>query len=274
MTFRFAWCIGLLFALVTPSIANAAPPQETTGLSALDLFALAERAKAEGRAADAYALCDALAQDPSGEIRTEARFRKAALLASEKRYAESAVLLRRILDDVPQATRVRLELARVLAEMGEETAARRALRQAQASGLPPDVAITVEQFARALRSTRRFGGSIEVSLVPDSNINRATQARTLDTVIAPLTLSADARAQTGLGTKVSGSAFVRIPLTDRLSILPRLSWRRTSGSERSGICHIERRRVRSCVARFRTGHRFCVGSRATFEKRRQAFSFF
>jgi hypothetical protein len=205
--------------------ANASPtaPRQVHNLSAIDLFTLARREEAAGNREAAIAIYNALSRDPSLDIRAEARFREAELLIAAKRYREAAVLLRSVLDDIPEASGVRLELARVLALMGDELAARRVLRQAEAGGLPPDVAGTVQQFSRALRSAQRFGGSLELGLAPDTNVNRATEARTLDTIIAPLTLSRDARARSGIGVKSVGGAFVRLPLTDDLSLLPRVS---------------------------------------------------
>jgi tetratricopeptide (TPR) repeat protein len=194
-----------------------------SGLSAAQLFALADQAKSDHRNEDALALYAALARDPDADVRAEARFRRGLLLARSKRYADAALAFRSVLDEKPAAARVRLELARVLALMGDEAAARRAVREAQAIGLPDDVAATVDQFARALRSVRPFGGSVQVALAPDSNINRATQARTLDTVIAPLTLSRDARAQSGVGVRLAGQGFARLPITDTLSALSRAS---------------------------------------------------
>ena len=220
---RFAVGVACMAFSVSVAVAADAPARKIDGLSAFDLFALAERQQAAGKTASAITIYDGLAHDPSADIRAEARFRKAALLALGKRYKDAAVLLRSILDEQPEATSVRLELARVLALMGDEVAARRALRQAETSGLPADVAATVQQFSRALRSTRRFGGSLELSFAPDSNVNRATDARTLDTVVAPLTLSREARAQSGLGVKTVASAFLRHPLTDSLTLLPRVA---------------------------------------------------
>jgi tetratricopeptide (TPR) repeat protein len=202
----------------------AAVAQDTVNhLSATDLFSLAEKARTSGQFDDAVKLYDALANDPDSKVRAEARFRKGMMLIDQHRYAAAAVAFRALLDEKPDAVRVRLELARVMALMGDELAARRELRQAEASGLPPDVEITVEQFNQALRSRKSFGGSFEFTVAPDSNINRATQARTLDTIIAPLTLSDDARARSGIGVKASGQAFLRFDLTDRLSLLPRVS---------------------------------------------------
>jgi hypothetical protein len=207
----------LVFAL--PAQAE----QIERNLSAVDLFRIAGQAQAAGRTADAEALYSALEHDPDAEIRAEARFRHGMMLAALKRNREAAVLFRALLDEEPAATRVRLELARVLAAMGDEGAARRELRQAEAAGLPPDVALVVDQFANALRSSRRVGGSVGLALAPDSNINRATSARTLDTVIAPLTLSEDARERSGLGLQGSAQAYLRLPLGSGLAVVPRLS---------------------------------------------------
>ncbi len=216
-----ALAIASLAVPATGAPAAAAPPQD--GLTAFDVFAEADRARAAGRIGDALVLFDALARDPDADIRAEARFRKAMMLAEARRYAEAATTLRALLDEAPAAARVRLELARVLALMGDEAGAARAIRQAQAVGLPPDVATLVDQFARALRSARPFGGSIQIAIAPDTNVNRATQARTLDTVIAPLTLSREARAQSGLGVRLSSQAHARVAITDELSLLPRAS---------------------------------------------------
>lgn len=192
-------------------------------LSAADLFVLADRARAAGRLDDASAIYNALTRDANADVRAEARFRKGMMLADARQFAEAATAFRALLDEKPDAIAGRLELARMLAAMGNESAARREIRQAQAGGLPDDVAITVDQFARALRSTRQWGGSIEVALAPDTNVNRATQARTLDTVIAPLTLSEDARARSGVGLKLAGQAFARIELGDSWALLPRIA---------------------------------------------------
>lgn len=219
----------LRLAMVALTIAAAVLPTSATAqdarprLSAIELFELADRARAEGRDEDALALYTALTRDPDLEIRTEARFRKGMLLSALGRNVDAALAFRELLDERPDATRVRLELAKVLAQLGDDGGARRALRQAQAAGLPDGVEQLVDQFAAALRSTKRLGGSIQLALAPDSNVNRATSARTLDTVIAPLTLSQDARRQSGLGLRVSGQGYARIAIADDVALLPRLS---------------------------------------------------
>lgn len=194
-----------------------------TRVGALDVFDLAARAANEGRVDDALAFYDALTRDHDLDIRSEARFRKGQLLASRRRFREAAATYRRLLDEKPDAARVRLELAGVLASLGDEIGARREIRLAQAAGLPPEVAEQVSQFSRALRSPKRIGGSFEATLAPDSNINRGTQARTLDTVIAPLILSRDARETSGVGLRMRASAFAKQPVTDRVGMVARAS---------------------------------------------------
>lgn len=209
--------------LASPMTAMAQAPQVASGLSAVQVFDVAARAEAAGAASDAETLYQALARDPDVDVRSEARFRLARLLTQQKRYSEAAVALRAILDERPDAQRVRLELASVMASMGDERAAARLLRQARAGGLPPDVALVVDQFSNALRSRKPYGASVELALAPDSNINRATSASTLDTVIAPLELSPDAQQQSGIGVRLGGQAYVRPALSESVRVSARLS---------------------------------------------------
>lgn len=240
MTYRGLLTLtGLLLPAAALAQTSAPPPASTaqiphvpdlskdghelTGLDAAQLFDLADQARTAGRLADAETIYKAVGHDPSVEIRSEARFRLGMLLSDERRYADAAVQFRAILDEQPKAARVRLELARVLAAMGDDSRARKELRQAQAGGLPPNVALVVDRFAAALRSNRKFGGNFEIGFAPDSNINRATSSTTLDTVIAPLTLSKDARAQSGIGAHLAGQLYLRQRLTNRLTLVPRIS---------------------------------------------------
>lgn len=214
--------IALALALPAPPPALAQTTEQRQ-VSAVELFALAAKAEAGGRPGDAETMYRALARDPDIEIRAESRFRLAQLLERLGRKREAATTYRALLDEKPDAARVRLELARLLTQLGDEGAARRELRQAQAGGLPPQVAQIVDQFAAALRSRKPWGASLEVALVPDSNVNRATDAATLDTVLAPLQLSRDAREQAGVGARIGSQIYARVPVAPNLSLVPRVS---------------------------------------------------
>jgi outer membrane protein len=203
--------------------ASPVAGQQVEVVAPVQLFRMAEQALSDGRSGDAETIYRALSRDPDSEIRSEARFRLGMILAQAGRLQEAALTLRTLLDEKPDAARVRIELARILALIGDEAAARRELRQAQAAGLPPEVALVVDQFAHALRARQPLGGSISFAVVPDSNINRATDRETLDTIIAPLDLSEDAREQSGIGVRLGTQGYARIPLAANLSLLPRLS---------------------------------------------------
>jgi hypothetical protein len=205
------------------SAQDATPATEVRGLKAVDLFRIADTARVEGRTDDAEAIYRAMFQDVNAEVRAEARFRLGMMLSQLGRNRDAALAFRALLDEKPDAARVRLELARVLVTIGDAGAARREIRQAQATGLPPEVSLVVDQFANALRSRKPFGGSFSIAIAPDSNINRATDARTLDTIIAPFTLSEDARARSGVGMRVSTQGYARLPIMLGLDFVPRIS---------------------------------------------------
>lgn len=194
-------------------------------LTAAQLFQFADAARDAGDLAVAETAYRALATNPDIELRTEARFRLALMLADRMgRTRDAAIELRRILDEKPDAARVRLELARMDAMLGRFSAAEREFRAVQASGqLPPDVERAVRFYAAALAAAKPLGGSVELALAPDSNINRATRSDTLGTVIGDFTLSDDARARSGLGIAARAQGYVRLPLGAKSLLLARIS---------------------------------------------------
>lgn len=222
---------GLLAASSTQAQTSSqqAPPLENqktiTGLSAGHILDFAAKASAAGDYETAEKAYKAVIQDPNPDLRNEARWRLSTMLQSQKKNAEAAILLRRILDETPNAPRVRLELAKLLFTMGDDAGARRELRAAQAGDLPPEVARIVEFFSSALRSRKPVGASLEIAIAPDSNINRATRDDTLDTIIAPLELSDDAKAQSGIGVTIGAQAYARTPIDDNWKLLVRASGR-------------------------------------------------
>lgn len=220
---RLAGLSGALALLALPGLACAQEPVEVKDLSAAQMFEIAANAQAAGETDSAQSIYRALENDPDPEIRAEARFRHGQLLAGQGKLADAAVLFRAILDEKPDAQRVRLELAATLARMGDLRGAGRAMRQAQAGVLPPEVAQLVSQYQGALRSLRPYGGSLELALAPSTNINRATDSTTLDTIIAPFELSDDARAKSGVGVKVGGQAYFNLPVAGKARIVTRLS---------------------------------------------------
>lgn len=193
-------------------------------LSPAELFAFADAARDAGDFPTAETAYRALAANPDIELRTEARFRLAMMLADKQhKYRDAAVELRKILDEKPKSARVRLELARMHAQLGNAGAAARELRAAEAEGLPPEVEQMVRFYANALNARKPFGGSVELAIAPDSNINRATKSDTLGTVIGDFTLDDAAKARSGVGLTMRGQAYARLPLSGKANLLARVS---------------------------------------------------
>lgn len=224
--------VGLFMTAAAPAmgtIAARAPAaaQETVPsvtLTAAQLFAFADAARDRADFPTAEAAYRALASNPDPELRTEARFRLAMMLADRQRkFADAAVLLRQILDEKPKAARVRLELARLQAFMGRVSSAERELRAAEASGLPPEVERMVRFYQSALSAAKPMGFSFEMALAPDSNINRATRSDTLGTIIGDFTLDQNAKAKSGVGLDLRGTAWARKGLYKSATLIMRLS---------------------------------------------------
>lgn len=203
----------------SPLAAQQVSETQEMELTAADVFALAAEAETRKDFDVAEAAYRALTEDTDIAIRNEARFRLALMLADERKdYAAAAVLLRQILDEQPDVGRVRLELARVQAMMGNMRAAERELRAASASGLPPEVEQMVQFFRTAISANRPYGANFELALAPDSNINRATRSDTLGTVIGDFTLDEDAQAQSGIGVFARTNLWARLPVNKTVDI--------------------------------------------------------
>lgn len=211
--------------LVSALLLSCAAPVggSTLKVSATQLFGIAEMAVKRGDDETARRALRALMQDPSVEIRLEARFRLAAIESKSGNLSSAAVLLREIVDQRPSAARARLELAGVLDRMGDKDGAWRQMRAIQAGGLPPQVARLIDRYSQALRAQRPFGASLEIAVAPDSNINRATRSDTLGTIFGDFQIADDGKAKSGTGLSLNGQAFRRLGIAENASLLIRAS---------------------------------------------------
>ena len=120
----------------TPAATVPAAEPRTMHLTAAEMFRLAEVASANEDPKTVEAIYAALEENPNSEIRAEARIRHAKGFIAQNRNRDAAVLLRRILDEKPGATGIRLELAHVFQVLGDDESALRELRAAQAGICP------------------------------------------------------------------------------------------------------------------------------------------
>lgn len=213
------WCAVAALQPVPP-----APPSRSFSLTPTQLILLADAECDAGHFQAAEAAYRAVATNPDIDIRSEARFRLGMMLADRlHRFRDAAIEFRAVLDERPHAARVRLELARMDAALGNVAAAERELRNAQANGLPANVERVVRFYASALDARKPSGGSLELTLAPDSNINRATRANTLGTVIGNFTLDDTVRARSGVGLSLRGQGYTRTAIDSHTNLLARLS---------------------------------------------------
>ena len=183
------------------------------------MFTLADRLAEQGRIAEAEMLLQSLTHNRDIDIRSEARFRTGLLRERQRDWAGAARAYRELLEEKPNAGPVRLQLARVLVEMGADRDALRQFERASSAGLPDDVTRIVNQFQLALRANRLVGGSVEVGIAPNSNINQASGSRIVEVGPLPIELSPDARAQSGVGLTMSSQIFWRPRLGAKTNLL-------------------------------------------------------
>jgi outer membrane protein len=200
-----------------PTLVVSVPPSQICSrelcreeFTPAQMFNLADDLLAKGESDKAVILLKALVDDGSSEYRAEARVRIARIYEARGELSAAAVWYQRLLDEKPEAAAVRVELAQVLAKLGNEAAAGRQLRlAASVRGLPEDVSRALGRIGANIRSNAPFGGSLQIGIAPDSNISRATNAQQIDVFGLPFTLDDDGRAQSGVGLTVNSSAFVR-----------------------------------------------------------------
>lgn len=220
-----AGVIAVGTALTAPlpvAVAHAATEQEVR-VSPVTLLKVGAQMERRGNTAGAGDLYRMLSGNPDREVRSEARYRLAKLAIARLQWREAALLLRHVLDERPDAAAARLSLAQALAELGDENAALREIRAAQAGILPDDVARLVDRFSAALRARKPFGASLELAIAPDSNISSATASDSLGTVFGDFTIDPDSRERSGTGLSARGQLFARRPLLPQVNLLARLS---------------------------------------------------
>lgn len=138
---------------------------------------------------------------------------------------------RSLLDENPGQTRVRLELARTYLLSGKEASADYHFRLAQNdNNLPDEISRTIRNTRSILRDQRVWRFSFDFGFAPDTNINGATNAETIDVnfgAIFPilgdaqgeLELDESARQRSGIGQTAGFSGGVRLKASDKLAFL-------------------------------------------------------
>ena len=217
------WMAALIEVAGTDLPGSAASCPASSSCSVIltpgQMFALADQLTERRQFLNAETILQSLTRNHDADVRSEARFRLGLLREVQRDWAGAAAAYRELLEEKPNAGPVRLQLARVLMEMGDDRDAVRQFERAGSSGMPADVTRIVNQFQLALRANRRVGGSLELGIVPDSNINLASANGTVEVGPLPIELSPDAKAQSGVGLTLSSQIFWRPRIGNETNLL-------------------------------------------------------
>ena len=194
----------------------------TVTLTPPQLLAQAERLVAAREFDTARPMVQALTNIPGYRMQTH--FLAGYIAVETGQYDDAIAHFRAALVTNPQATRIRLELARTLMLRGKDGGADYNYRLAeQDDSLPPEILATVKAARNLLRDRRLWHLSADFGIAPDSNITGGTDADTIDVTfgnqILPFTLQGNARKRSGLGQTASVNGGWRFKLSEASAIL-------------------------------------------------------
>lgn len=206
-------------SVITPTCANG---QCGYRLTLPQMVALAEQLVAQKKYDEARPLVAALRDVPGMSVPYNFLDGLIAIETGAPKAAEHS--FRTILKSNPKQTRVRLELARALMLQGKFVAADYHLRLAQNDEtLPQDIARQIANARSVIRSNRKVRFGFDFGLAPDTNINSATAAETVDVNFGayqlPLELDKTARRRSGVGMTATAYAGLRLPMNESLAMV-------------------------------------------------------
>jgi tetratricopeptide (TPR) repeat protein len=210
--------IALPALVVAAGIAAPCTAPCAVEITATQIFDEADRLAIAKDFDQAVALLKIVTHDRNPDFRAEARVRIARYLTAAGDSYGAAYWYQQLLDEKPDAAAVRIELARLLAAMGEESSAARELRRAEAIGLPPEVSRAIRDATEAFRSNQPIGFNASIGIAPDTNVNSATSSDTINIFGLPFQLGDDGKAKSGVGLTFESNLIIRRP-TNRLGRL-------------------------------------------------------
>lgn len=161
----------------------------------------------EGKALEAYALLKPAHEADAGDTGTTFMLGQAAMALN--RPAEAAPLYEAILAREPNLPRVRLELGRAYAALGETQKAMDQFRAVLGSSLPPNVRENVGKFVGSMGRQKNWNARAAVGYISDTNVNAGPAASSILMFGVPFQLSDDARETraTGITALLEGGYF-------------------------------------------------------------------
>lgn len=136
----------------------------------------------------------------------EALFLLGMAAMGEQDYRQAVVRFRQALVFAPNASRVRLELARAFYLDKDYENAFRQFQRARAGNPPAGVVVVIDRYMAAIRQEKSWSYEFGIALAPDTNINNATSAREAEIFGLPFELGEDARRKSGIGLNLGARA--------------------------------------------------------------------
>lgn len=186
------------------------------------LLAKAEQLVHDKRFDSATPLIAALGQVP--ELKMQQQFLAGYVAVETGDLKQAISIFRSMLTDNPGQTRVRLELARAYLLSGKESNADYHFRLAQSDeNLPDEIARTIRNTRSIIRDQRIWRFNFDFGFAPDTNVNGATDAETVDINFGPVTvpveLDESARERSGIGQTAGFSGGIRLKTGNALALL-------------------------------------------------------
>ncbi|MBD3763994.1 MAG: hypothetical protein IE927_04450 [Rhodobacterales bacterium] len=218
---RLAGAAALMLALAV----GAAPARD---LTPDQMRRAGYDAQAAGQAELAVQIAQALiARDPADAV---AHVILSRALRDLGRFDPAATAARRawaLATDDAQRYGAALAAAQALSSAGQRTAAQLWLRRA-AQVAPTPLARTIAERDHAyVRSRNPWSLRLDLSVAPSSNVNNGSSQDSFDFLGLPFVLSGDARALSGVETRLGLSARYRLPPSGRGQTALRLSLQQT-----------------------------------------------
>lgn len=189
-----------------PGDASASPPPAQSPPVTWD--ARARELMNAGKLDAADALLDTRLKAEPKDV--QAMFLKGMIALARNNYPAAILHFRQALEREPNATRIRLELARTLFLAKKDEDADYQFKLAIAQHPPEAVVQNIARFREAIRARRAWRFNVNFGIAADSNINSATDKERVDIFGLPFQLDPSARARSGTGIIASGDASVRL----------------------------------------------------------------
>ena len=173
---------------------TAAPSWDNTARQLMNL----------GRFDEAMLIIDARLAVTPGDV--QASFLKGMIVMARADHHQAIRIFRGILIDHPDATRVRLELARAFYLAKDYGNAFRQFQFALAGNPPPEVIANINKYLAAIRDAKSLSYNFGFALAPDTNLNTGSSAREVTLFGLPFDLSEEARHRSGVGLAIEAGA--------------------------------------------------------------------